>query len=116
MRELARAAQVFNQAARNLEHVQHKYVATLQNIQQQQLDIAQNMRAHTNQRIAAFDSLQDDFRNIINGRQNMVDPTSGKIHNVETGYNAYWAGDGYIYGTQSYDHSPKLGLHKLNDL
>jgi hypothetical protein len=114
--EQARAAQVFNQAARNLENVQHKYIATLQNIQQQQLDIAQDMRAHTNRHIAAFDSLQEDFRNIINGRQNMVDPMSGKVYNVETGYNAYWAGDGYIYGTQNYDRSPKIGLHKLNDL
>ena len=73
-------------------------------------------RAHTNRHIAAFDSLQEDFRNIINGRQNMVDPMSGKVYNVETGYNAYWAGDGYIYGTQNYDRSPKIGLHKLNDL
>ncbi len=114
--ELARAAQVFNQAANNLRNVQQKYVATLQNIQQQQLDIAQDMRAHTNRRIAAFDSIQEDFRNIINGRQNMIDPESGKAYNVEAGYNAYWAGDGYIYGTQSYDRAPKLGLHKLNDL
>lgn len=114
--EQARAAQVFNQAARNLENVRHKYMATLQNIQQQQLDIAQDMQAHTNWRIAAFDSLQEDFRNIINDRKNMVDPMSGKVYNVETGYNTYWAGDGDIYGTQNYDRSPKIGLHKLNDL
>ena len=50
------------------------------------------------------------------GIPNMVDPMSGKVFNVATGYNAYWTGDGYIYGTYRTDRSPKFGLHKLQDL
>lgn len=115
-REKARNGQMIQQAYGRALQAQQQHAASLQRLHSVQMNIAQDMRQHINDRYQAFMENQHDMHNILQGRVDMRDPWNGQQYNVEIGHGAYWVGDGYVYGTPGNLYAPKLGLHRLEAL
>lgn len=61
------------------------------------------------ERNAASDKNQEQFLDMINERQNVVDPTTGQGYKVAAGANQYWMNsNGEYIGTKLNDYNPNL--------
>ncbi len=110
--EQMRGKQALTQAQQRFFQSQQDYLAALNNAQHVQMDIAQDMVQGQLQRNAEFDRVNYAVGNAIRGTQDMYDPWTGQVYNVDIGAYQYWGDGSRAYGGSFWD-SPKLSWHKL---
>jgi hypothetical protein len=112
---------VYNQ--QEAQRVGQSWAAHNQRMAQNQANFEASQRAFVNksnaindaimngwkERNAASDKNQEQFLDVINERENMVDPTTGQGYKVAAGANQYWMNsNGEYIGTKSNDYNPNL--------
>ncbi len=113
--EQRRADALLVNAQQRAAQAQQEYIQSINNRTRMQIDIGQQMREGAKRRMAQNDHLQQNFDNIISGLQDMIDPLTGQVHTVNTGFYQYW-NDGYHSYGGSIGDQPKANWHKLEPL
>jgi hypothetical protein len=99
------------------------WAAHNQRMAQNQANFEASQRAFVNRSTAAHDALMSNWRernaasdqaherfvDTITERTKVVDPTSGQLYKVDSGYNHYWMNpDGKYLSTDKQDYNPNL--------
>ena len=116
-REKQYAQGVLNQAQQRAINAQQAHLQSQQNLFNAQMGIAQDMVAGTNHRNDAFQQAMHGVGNAIRGTQDMYDPQSGRVFNVDLGYGTYWADAmNQVHRGDYLNGAPGLYMHKLEPL